>query len=272
VEVGRLVIDPVSDGRLAAPATAMFNRPRDEDWLPHRQFLDDDGLLPIEMGGFLVRTGARLLLVDVGIGPHSDPVRTGTFLANLAALGVAPADVTDVVLTHLHFDHVGWASDGERPVFPNATYRCHQADWELFVGPSPLDESLGITAMGGRTAHELLPALADRVETWDGDGQIAPGVDVRSAPGHTPGSTVVVMSSGTDRALLLGDVVHCPVELMEDDWEFVGDIDRDLAQRTRVALAREFEGTDVPMAATHFPGLRFGRLLPGTGLRHWVFD
>jgi hypothetical protein len=62
------------------------------------------------------------------------------------------------------------------------------------------------------------------------------------------------------------------VELLEDDWEMIGDVDRALARRTRMALAREFEGSDIPMAATHFPGLRFGRLLPGTGMRRWVFD
>jgi glyoxylase-like metal-dependent hydrolase (beta-lactamase superfamily II) len=250
----------------------MFNRLNDEDWAPHRQFLDADGMLPIEMGGFCVRTGERTVLVDVGIGPHSDPERTGIFMESLAALGVTPAEVTDVALTHLHFDHVGWASDGEQPHFPNAVYRCHQADWDFFVGPEPLDESPGISMLGGRAASELLPVLTDHVETWSRDETIVPGIDVRGAPGHTPGSTVLTISSGEDRAILLGDVVHCPVELLEDDWEMIGDVDRALAQRTRVALARELGGTDVPMSATHFPGLRFGRLLPGTAMRRWVFD
>ncbi|HVM64949.1 MAG TPA: hypothetical protein VMU14_08820, partial [Acidimicrobiales bacterium] len=68
------------------------------------------------------------------------------------------------------------------------------------------------------------------------------------------------------------DVVHCPVELLEDEWEFIADVDKDLARRTREALAREFEGTDVPMSAAHFPDMRFGRLLPGEGQRSWVFD
>jgi glyoxylase-like metal-dependent hydrolase (beta-lactamase superfamily II) len=272
VQVGNIRIDPVSDGSLLAPPTILFNRPTDEDWEPHRQFLDENGQLTFEMGGFLIRDGTRTVLVDVGIGPHSDPVRTGSFMTNLGALGVAPADVTDVALTHLHFDHVGWASDGERPLFPNATYRCHEADWDFFAGPDPFDDSLGVQLMGGRRAIELLPAVAERVETWSGDGTVLPGIDVRDAPGHTPGSTVLTVSSGPERVILLGDVVHCPAELLEDDWEMISDVDRALAQRTRVALAREFEGSDIPMAAAHFPGLRFGRLLPGTGLRRWVFD
>jgi glyoxylase-like metal-dependent hydrolase (beta-lactamase superfamily II) len=272
VQIGRITIDAVSDGRVPAPPTLMFNRPQAEDWAPHQQFLDADGNLIFEMGGFLVRDGTRTVLVDAGIGPHGDPARTGTFLRSLDALGVAPSDVTDVAFTHLHFDHVGWATDGARPLFPNATYRCHQADWDFFLGADPYDESLAVSLLGGRRAAEVLPPLADRLETWTGDATVLPGIDVRSAPGHTPGSTALTISSGADRAILLGDVVHCPVELLEDDWEMIGDVDRALARRTRVALARELEGTDVPMAAAHFPGLQFGRLLPGSGLRRWVFD
>ncbi|HTC80205.1 MAG TPA: MBL fold metallo-hydrolase, partial [Acidimicrobiia bacterium] len=81
-----------------------------------------------------------------------------------------------------------------------------------------------------------------------------------------------VVADDVERALLLGDVVHCPVELMEDDWEAVMDVDPALARRTREALAKELEGSDVPAAAAHFPGLRFGRLLGGTGRRHWTFS
>jgi hypothetical protein len=70
--------------------------------------------------------------------------------------------------------------------------------------------------------------------------------------------------------MLLGDVVHCPVELLDDEWAGIADVDPALARRTRTALARELEGTDVPVAASHFPGLRFGRLLSGAGGRSWV--
>jgi hypothetical protein len=93
---------------------------------------------------------------------------------------------------------------------------------------------------------------------------------VRLAPGHTPGSGVMVLSSGTARAVLLGDVAHCPVELLEDEWAGIGDVDPELARRTRVALMREYEGLDVPITASHFPGLKFGRLLSGEGKRQWV--
>ncbi|MGP0032493.1 MAG: MBL fold metallo-hydrolase [Acidimicrobiales bacterium] len=271
MQIGSVTIEGVSDGSFQAPPTLMFNK-TDQDWLQHSQFLDGDGMLTIDVGGFLVRSGERLALVDTGIGPHADPVRTGQFMQNLAALGVHPSEITDVVLTHLHFDHLGWATDGERRLFGRATYRCHEADWAFFMGATPFDDSLAVSLMGGRAASELLPPIADRLETWSGDGTILPGLDVRSAPGHTPGSTVMVISSGTERAMLLGDVVHCPAELLSNDWEMIGDVDKQLAQRSREALARELEGSDIPAAAAHFPGLAFGRLLAAEGRRQWRFD
>ena len=271
MQIGAVTIEGVSDGSLVAPPTTMFNK-SDQDWLQHSQFLDEDGMLPIEFGGFLVRTGDRLALVDTGIGPHSAPDTTGRFMKNLTALGVRPSEITDVVLTHLHFDHLGWATDGERRLFDNATYRCHEADWEFFTGPAPFDDSIAVSALGGRASSEQLPPIADRLETWGGDGRILPGMDVRSAPGHTPGSTVIVISSGTARAMLLGDVVHCPAELFSDDWEMIGDVDRQLARRSREALARELAGSEIPAAASHFPGLQFGRLLTAEGRRQWSFD
>jgi len=263
-------IEGISDGTIPVPPTPLFNK-SDQDWLQHTQFLDADGLLPIEMGGFLVRSGERLILVDTGIGPHADPERCGRFMRNLAAQGVEPSDITDVVLTHLHFDHLGWATDGERRLFDKATYRCHESDWDFFMGADPFDDSLAVSLMGGWSSSKLLPPILDRLETWSEDQTILPGIDVRSAPGHTPGSTVIVISSGSERAMLLGDVVHCPAELLSDDWEMIGDVDKELARRSREALARELEGSAIPVAATHFPGLQFGRLLTAQGRRRWTF-
>ena len=270
MQIGAVTIEGVSDGSLRAPPKFMFNK-SEQDWQRHLQFLDEEGMLPIQMGGFLVRSGDRLALVDTGIGPNADPDRTGWFMKNLNALGVRPSEITDVLLTHLHFDHLGWITDGECRLFDNATYRCHEADWEFFMGSSPFDDSLSVSLMGGRSSSELLPPIADRLEAWSGDGTILPGVDVRSAPGHTPGSTIIVISSGIKRAMLLGDVVHCPAELFSDDWEMIADVDSQLAQRSREALARELEASDVLAAAAHFPGLQFGRLLVADGRRRWTF-
>ncbi|MBA3653840.1 MAG: MBL fold metallo-hydrolase [Actinobacteria bacterium] len=264
MKVGALEILPVIDGSARVPPTAAFAQAgkgsEEGDWSPHQQFVADDGMLELALGGFLIRTAGHTVLVDAGVGRVNDGTFVGGQLLDaLAGYGVTPADVTDVIFTHLHFDHVGWATQQGAVVFENATYRCDERDWAHFVGPDP-------------GATKKLSPLSSRLETWSADGTILPGLDAMIAPGHTPGSTIVVVSSGAERALLLGDVVHCPVELLDDEWAGMGDVDPALARRTRVALARELEGTDTPVAAAHFPGLQFGRVLGATGQRAWVFN
>ena len=264
MDVGEIRIDPVVDGVIMSPGREVLRRPGvDDPWADHRDLLTADGMLEMTVGGFLVRSGDRVILVDAGLGPFDrDGYKGGQLPESLAALGVRPEDVTDVLLTHLHFDHVGWVTQKGVVVFPNATYRCHAGDWDHFVTAADADAG----------AVRKLSPLESRLETFKGDTTVAPGVDVRDAPGHTPGSTIAVVSSGTARALLIGDVVHCPIELTEPDWQAIFDLDPALAQRTREALARELEGTDIPVAAAHFPGLRFGRLLAGSGRSQWTYD
>ncbi len=264
MNIGDLVVEPIYDGVMRAPATIFFAGTTDEQWAPHRQFLEPDGLIRFDLGGFLIR-GAddRVVLVDAGIGPRSGLIRDGAgkfeggaLLNSLAAHGVRPEDVTDVLFTHLHFDHVGWSWVDNAIVFPNATFRCDVRDLEHFREDARVWPTVG--------------PIAEQMQTWSASGPLLPGIDLMAAPGHTPGSTIVVLSSGTARSMLLGDVVHCPVEFVDEDWAGVGDVDRDLAKRTRNALARELEGTDTPVAAAHFPGLVFGRLLSANGRRNWV--
>jgi glyoxylase-like metal-dependent hydrolase (beta-lactamase superfamily II) len=258
MRVGDLDVLPVIDGAATYPISDPFLGMPPDAWLPHRQFLTSDGELELALGGFLVRSGDRVVLIDCGVGRvNSGPFKGGAFLDSLAGHGVAPEAVTDVLFTHLHFDHVGWATQQGTVVFPNATYRCDERDWHHFVGPDP-------------AATRKLAPIADRMTFWDRSGPVLPGLDAMVAPGHTPGSTIIVLSSGAARAMLLGDVVHCPVELLDDEWAGIGDVDPALAARTRVALNREPEGTDVPVAAAHFPGLQFGKLLLADGRRRWV--
>ena len=150
-------------------------------------------------------------------------------------------------------------------------YRCAAADLDYFLA-GPDEEEFTSALFYAPTARERLAPVLDRIETWDADRALLPGIDVRLAPGHTPGSSVVVLSDGTARALLLGDMVHCPLELMEDDFNLLVDHDQELANRVREAYARELEGSATVAAAAHFPGLRFGRLLPGEATRRWTFE
>ena len=259
MRIGEIEILPVRDGMAHEKAAEVLTRPGVPDaWACHGDHLDEHGLLHFVMGGFLVRTGDRIVLVDAGVGTiDNGQYAGGAFLDSLATHGVAPADVTDVVFTHLHFDHVGWATRKGEIVFPNATYRVHAADWDHFVD-SP-------DALPG--AVRKLAPLEARLETFDADVVIAPGVSARPAPGHTPGSTIYIVADDGQRALLLGDVVHSVVELGERDWEAVFDVDPVAARAVRNAVADEVADTSDLVVGAHFPGLRFGRVITAAGGR-----
>jgi glyoxylase-like metal-dependent hydrolase (beta-lactamase superfamily II) len=276
--VGDLTVIPVFDGFQREDPTHFFinrlDQPREkghdaDDWAPYRDLLDADGLLEHTYGAFLVDTDGRRVLVDAGVGPgqigpygpFNRVIRGGELPKRLRELDIDTASFTDVLLTHLHPDHYGWATADDAALFPNATFRCHTLDWNHFVGDD-------IGALTGFAA--TLPSLIDRLELFDHDGPLFPGIDVQLAPGHTPGSVIVILSSGASRAMLLGDVVHCPVELLDNDWASLGDFDRSLARRTKESLARELEGTGTPVVGAHFPGLRFGRLVDGSERKQWV--
>jgi glyoxylase-like metal-dependent hydrolase (beta-lactamase superfamily II) len=257
VKVGALEILPVHDGHAAEPAHEVLTRPGVSDaWACHQDHLDEHGDLDLALGGFLLRTGDRTILLDAGVGTIDNAkYHGGRFLDSLRELGVAPEDVTDVVFTHLHFDHVGWATKKGEVVFPRATYRVHAADWAHFVDSPDADPG----------AVRKLSPLAGRLETFDFDHTVAPGLDTRHVPGHTPGSTVFVVSSERERALLIGDVAHSPVELTDPTWEAIFDVDPDAAKAVRARMIAELADSPDIVAAAHFPGLRFGRVVTVDG-------
>lgn len=264
MNIGDISVTSVLDGVGHFDPTQAFAGSSETDWIAHRDLLNPDGTFDLAYGGFLVRSGDRIVLVDAGVGDsikyQGREFPSGRLLENLGLAGVLPEQVTDVVLTHLHYDHVGWTTRKGEIVFPNATYRCHQADWDYF-------------AADGKPAARKLGPVAGQLETWDSDRTLVPGVDVLHAPGHTPGSSMVVLSSGADRAILIGDVIHCPVQLLDDEWSAIADVDPAQARITRRALERELEsGPTVPIAASHFPGLAFGRLVTSQAGSRWSWD
>jgi len=234
----------------------------------HPELFDREHTAWLPIGCFLIRTGERLVLVDAGLGPDRLGVPEaesylvgGQLLTGLRAADVEPADITDVVCTHFHADHVGWLFTAEgTPVFARADIWFGAGEWDHFV-----------TGAGEMRAHIRagLRAHAARLHAVDADTGVAPGVTALLAPGHTPGHLCLVVSSGTERALLLGDSITCPVQLDEPSWHSIGDVDPALAERTRQRFWRELEDRHTVGTGAHFPELRFGRVLPAQG-RTWI--
>jgi glyoxylase-like metal-dependent hydrolase (beta-lactamase superfamily II) len=267
--IGDIEITPLSDGELHIPPDALLNKPANE-WPDG--FLDADGLMGVNFGGFLVRTPGHTVIVDTGIGQGAIPeLPIGSFLDNIAAAGVQPDDVDVVAFTPLHFDHVGWSTDGDSVLFANARHYAHAIDWAYYYGPDPHDETgPGREDFGAIPAPERLAPLADSIVLHEADRtEIVPGVALRLAPGHTPGHCVVEVASNGERAVILADAAHNPAQLLSDDWESATDVDPRLAQRTRAALATELADSGALITMTHDAGNRFGRLESAGGVRTW---
>jgi glyoxylase-like metal-dependent hydrolase (beta-lactamase superfamily II) len=190
---------------------------------------------------------------------------------SLARAGVQPEEITDVVLSHLHPDHMGWVARDGMPFFPRAKLWSHEADADYFLGDNAPDETTFKVSLGVEsTKHRMLP-VHGQIQLWDADRSIAPGISLRHLPGHTPGSSIAVISSGEERAMILGDVIHCPLELVDNEFAIMSDIDPAMAKHSKDILRMELEGTNVHVSSSHFPGLEFGRLLKGEGKRYWTW-
>ena len=261
MKVGDLEVLPLSDGVALLPKRYF---PTAEWTEAHDALFDQDGNMALPIGCFVVRTGDTTVLVDAGIGPVDLGWLVGGELPDaLASAGVRPEDIDVVVCTHLHLDHAGWVVDDGKPFFPNATVRFGVGDWQTWVLDAPEEDRI-------RKAMLLLDEQG-RLSPIESDGEtIAPGITARAAPGHTLGQHILVLSSGDQRAMLLGDSVTCPLQLTEEDWYGISDMDPALANRTRQVLYDELEGTDTQFTAAHFPGLQFGRLLRGNGKRYFA--
>jgi glyoxylase-like metal-dependent hydrolase (beta-lactamase superfamily II) len=260
IQVGDLTVHPLFDGT-AVLAPEMW---AGSDWTEHRHLIDEAGKVVVPVGAFLVRVGEKLLLLDAGVGDeHDDMFDGGELLNSLAAVGVQPSDIDVIVISHLHSDHMGWLERDGAATFERATIRIGAADWEYFVA----------TATGGRKRAERLQAIADHVELIDHDAtQILPGVTSMATPGHTPGHTSTVISSGDERLIVLGDALHCPAQLTEVEWQFIYDVDPVLAVESRRSLLRQAEQTGTTLLPCHFPAMQAARLLTGHGTRRWVLS
>jgi glyoxylase-like metal-dependent hydrolase (beta-lactamase superfamily II) len=286
IHVGDIEVTFVPDGYISFSPTGAYPGSSPELWEANGQYLDDAGLIVMSLGVLLVRTGGKMVLVDLGWGPASISVgdgspgtRTvrgtgGTLIDNLARLGVRPGDIDAVLFSHLHGDHTGWIIDPApatgRPdeagaaTFARAAHYLSEAEWDYWTTKAP-------GGAGPAPSAEQLAVLGARMTPiGEGAGPV-PGIEVMPTPGHTPGHLSFVISSGTDRALVLGDAVHCPIEIDQPELTFSADVDPAMAQRTRIHIEQELSRPGTVTAGPHFSDLVFGRLLKGEGRSMWQF-
>jgi glyoxylase-like metal-dependent hydrolase (beta-lactamase superfamily II) len=252
----------VPDGAVTLPPRGWLPDTTDDVWAAHPEYLDASGNLVASIGGLLVESGDRALLIDAGFGPQSlppdpgtprGPIHGGALLDNLAELGRRPEDVEAVAITHLHVDHLGWAwrpvPGSDQPAFAHADYLVAEAEWRQ----RELLEAYG-------TTKEIANVLAPRVRTVTDGQDVFPGVRVRITAGHTPGHAEYVITSGGRRLIAFGDALHSPIQVDHPEWSAAVDHDPVRSADHRRRLVAELEEPGTIGFGVHFADVVFGQV------------
>lgn len=213
--------------------------------------LDAAGLptdtLELNVQALLVRVGDRVVLFDTGAG-DAEFADAGRLQSSLRQAGVEVADITDILISHAHGDHVGGLLDGDgQPAFANATVRMTAPEWQA------LQDDAGMTA--------LSTAIAPRVEAFAPGAEVLPGVTSVPVAGHTPGHTAYMIEDGDARLLYIGDTVHHHViSVQRPRWTIQFDGDAPVAEDSREALLAHIADESLQVASPHFPYPGLGRI------------
>jgi glyoxylase-like metal-dependent hydrolase (beta-lactamase superfamily II) len=274
LRVGEIDVLVISDGVLSLPTATLATN---ADPAALAAWLDDMCLprdrLDWPMNVVVVRSGGRTVLIDAGIGgEYPNFPRAGRLVQRLDAAGIDPASVTDVVLTHMHMDHVGGLLDDglKRRLRPHVPIHVAAAEVEFWAAPdfsrasmpSPIPDVLR------SVASRFMDQYRGRLRLFETEYEVAPGVVVRRTGGHTPGHSVIRLASGGDRLTFAGDAVF-PVGFEHPYWHNGFEHDPEEAARVRVGLLRELAATGEPLVAAHlsFP---FCRVAVDGDVFRWV--
>jgi glyoxylase-like metal-dependent hydrolase (beta-lactamase superfamily II) len=276
LKIGEIDVLVVSDGVLPLPTTMLAHNADPAvraTWL-HDMFLPQDAF-DWALNAVMVRSGGKTILIDAGLGsdPNLNLPRAGQLIRRLAAAGIDLSAVTDLVLTHLHMDHIGGLLvDGVKQQL-RKDLRIHVAAAEVKFWEAP---DFSRTAMPEgfpdalrSTAKRFLKEYGSQLRLFDDEQEIAPGVVARRTGGHTPGHSVVRMAAGDDALTFAGDAVFA-VGFEQPDWHNGFEHDPEEAARVRVRLLRQLAETGEMLVATHLPFPSVGRVAADGDAFRWV--
>jgi glyoxylase-like metal-dependent hydrolase (beta-lactamase superfamily II) len=259
--LGGFQIDTLSDGSLVLPGDFILGgMPQDEmQAIIARHGLPTDQLTP-PCNLTLLRDGTNTVLFDVGSGPDFMP-SAGKVLEAFDALGLSPDDVTHVMITHAHPDHIwGLLDDFDEPLFAQATHMIGQAEFDYWMDPATFD-SIGTARQAFAVgAQRRLSVLADTVQLLQDGDEPLPGITARLTAGHTPGHMAFELRSGDGAAMVVGDALgNHHIAFERPEWVSGSDQDGERAAQTRLALLDRLAAEDIAIIGFHLPGGGIGR-------------
>lgn len=222
-----------------------------------RAYLKD----PVEtsVNVYLINSGDKLIMIDAGAGALVVPT-LGKLMANLKASGYQPEQVDEIYITHMHTDHVGGLMSDNTIAFPNAIVRADKRDADHWLSQANLDAAPKEAKkyfQGAMTSINPYIA-AGKFKPFDGNTELAPGVDAIAARGHTPGHTAYAIESKGQRLVMWGDLMHvAAVQFAEPSVTIKFDADSKAAAAHRQKLYADAAKRGHWVAAAHlpFPGI-----------------
>ncbi|CAB3876154.1 hypothetical protein LMG26689_03243 [Achromobacter animicus] len=275
VQVGDIDALVVSDGVLPLPTSTMATNADPAalaNWLDHMFMPPDAFDWPLNV--MVARSGDQTILIDAGLGGQfSGFPRAGQFPQRLQSAGIPLESVTDVIITHMHMDHVGGLlvpGVKERlrkdvRIHVNATEVAFwtSPDFSQTVMPKP------VPAVLRSTATSFYETYRDQIRVFEDRHEVAPGVIVRHTGGHTPGHCVVDLISGGERLTFAGDAVF-PVAFDHPEWHNGFEHDPEESARVRFALFNELAENKGLLVAAHLPFPSVGRVAVEGNAFRWV--
>lgn len=260
MKLGEASIDIVSDGHLQLPLSMVLGRvPEDQraEWL--KSHPEDVETVKSPLNLTLYRDGERTVLFDAGSGPNF-MASAGKIKDALDAIGVAPDDVTNVVFTHAHPDHIwGVIDDFDEMVFANAEYAMSQAEWDYWFDPETVNKVPAERQSFAVGAKRMMEAIEEKVSRFTPGSEVLPDIEAFDTSGHTPGHTSFVIHQGSDSLMVVGDVLtNAEYSFSHPEWEMGTDSDAAQGVAARKALLDRLATDKTHLVGYHLPH-------PGTG-------